>query len=561
MTADESFSVRGDFRNQLLHVGRAAQRLLTMQDQDTSSPAFGSFHYPYWRDKTSDFPDARFQEAGAALGLLSLPVFDIWRDREVWPCREALLAAFRAGVDNLARQQYSEGCYDEWYKGERGFAATAFTTTAYGVAAVLLGNHIEAADKNLLIRTLRKAAHWLSQREDKVKTNHEIVGAAALAAVWKITGEEHWRGAAEHKLELSLANRSEEGWFNELGGVDLGYSSLALDYLMIYGWLTHDSRAAPAAARLLELLAPHLHPDLTAAAEAGICRNPYVGQLGFLLLQGHPLAKAIVAKLSSLSDSSKRVRPYLEDDVRLARGAILPIVAALLANRLDSPAFVEGDTCYRPGWTIHKSACLASYHENDLHVYAPIAGGAVTRVYRGDCLILEDLGMYVREGGRVFAARSYDAGRPLSNTDDGISASLGLGKMRYLFPNFRQRLILRLGSMTPLSSRLTRSLIDRYRVAHRTAANQSAASTAKAAQRFTLERKIKIDGDTVRIVDRLSDSKKALSSDAIACEIAVCGAQIRLPAVTFRDVSALRIVKTIRTKQTSPMLQMELTHE
>jgi hypothetical protein len=98
-------------------------------------------------------------------------------------------------------------------------------------------------------------------------------------------------------------------------------------------------------------------------------------------------------------------------------------------------------------------------------------------------------------------------------------------------------------------------------VAHRTAANQSAASTAKAAQRFTLERKIKIDGDTVHIVDRLSDSKKALSSDAIACEIAVCGAQIRLPAVTFRDVSALRIVKTIRTKQTSPMLQMELTHE
>jgi hypothetical protein len=179
--------------------------------------------------------------------------------------------------------------------------------------------------------------------------------------VWRLTSEERWRRAAEHKLEVSLAHQSEEGWFTELGGADLGYASVALDYLMIYWRLTGDDRAAFAASRLLEFLAPHLHPDLTAAAEAGICRNAYVGQIGFLLLGSHPSARAIVVRMSTLTDSAKR---------------ILPVLAALLAGPPDlaetPSAFAR---CYTPGWTVHKIAGLAAYHRDDLHVYAPFAGG------------------------------------------------------------------------------------------------------------------------------------------------------------------------------------------
>src|SRR5690349_20518574 len=120
MNQGGSRPLRGDFLQQLLHVGRNVHRLIAMQDQDPSSPSFGCFHYPYWRDKTSDFPDARYQEAGAALGLFSLPVFDGLRDPEGWPSRDILMGSFRSGLRNLARQQYPEGCYDEWYKGERG---------------------------------------------------------------------------------------------------------------------------------------------------------------------------------------------------------------------------------------------------------------------------------------------------------------------------------------------------------------------------------------------------------------------------------------------------------
>jgi hypothetical protein len=87
--------LQGDVLNQLRHVGVAADRLLTIQDRDPCSPSFGSFHYAYWRDKTSDFADVRFQEAGAMLGLLSpwRPKFGGFLLLRKVPKLEALLSA------------------------------------------------------------------------------------------------------------------------------------------------------------------------------------------------------------------------------------------------------------------------------------------------------------------------------------------------------------------------------------------------------------------------------------------------------------------------------------
>lgn|SRR6185437_11858827 len=174
------------------------------------------------------------------------------------------------------------------------------------------------------------------------------------------------------------------------------------------------------------------------------------------------------------SDSAKRIRPYLDDDLRLCRWGILPVLAALLAG---PPDLTESPTafarCYTPGWTVHKTAGLAAYHRDDLHLYAPFAGGAVARIYRGERLILEDLGLHIRDGDKTFAVRDYNSDRPLRMTGSGVSTSISFGEAQYLFPSFLQRLLLRAGSMIPASSKLTRSLIDRYRIRRGTAANQS----------------------------------------------------------------------------------------
>lgn len=149
---EASTSRMNDFEYQLGFVVDSSWRMIEMQDRDPKSPSHGCFHYAYWRDKTSEFPDARFQEAGAAMGLLSLPRFDAARETTGLPPSDALYRSFSAALGNWARTQYREGCWDEWYKGERGFAATEFTMIAYGLAARYMGDNMQADD-----RTKRKS--------------------------------------------------------------------------------------------------------------------------------------------------------------------------------------------------------------------------------------------------------------------------------------------------------------------------------------------------------------------------------------------------------------------
>ena len=127
-------------------MGGTADRLLTIQDRDPCSPSFGNFHYAYWRDKTSDFADVRFQETGAMLGLLSLPAFDGLREAEGWPSREALMAAFSAGLANSPRSNIPRAAMTNGTKASAASPSPRSPTVAYGLAALLLDDGLDARD-------------------------------------------------------------------------------------------------------------------------------------------------------------------------------------------------------------------------------------------------------------------------------------------------------------------------------------------------------------------------------------------------------------------------------
>ena len=107
-------------------------RILSFQDKDLSSPSYGNFHYSYWRDKTSEFADSRFQEAGATIGILSSKEYTQYHEN-LLPSKNILYRSFSSGLENLSRLQYDNGCFDEWYKGER-VSLRLVTTIAYGLA-------------------------------------------------------------------------------------------------------------------------------------------------------------------------------------------------------------------------------------------------------------------------------------------------------------------------------------------------------------------------------------------------------------------------------------------
>lgn len=537
----------GDIDFQLRFIADSAWRLVATQDRDPSSPSLGCFHTAYWRDKTSEFPDARFQEAAAALGLLSLDEFESIREDVGAPDKETLRAAFLNGAKNLTAQQYKDGCYDEWYKGERGFAATAFTNVAFGFALLFLRDEISREDHDSLVETLRRAADWLSAREDVVKINHEVVAIVSLAIVWKLTGEQKYLAAAREKLRVSLDHRDTEGWFRELNGADLGYSFLVFDYLMLFRWLADDQSVDQIVDGLLDFLIPHLHPDFTTSAEGGTCRNPYVGQIGFVLLDPESRrGDTFVGALAGLKSNRRRILPYLADELRISRWAVLPVLAGLFWHtRNKAPVARDGFAeLYPQGWTASPAACLAAYHSRDLHVFVPAAGGAVTRVFVGEDLVVEDLGYSISLGSKQLTSKVYNADRTLTLNTGELQVGFGLSKPTYFFPTFAQRFLLRLGSTTAVGSRLTRAAIDWYRTRKRTAINQSAASVGRDDDGIILTRTVKPSESRVEIVDQFEADDAILTSDMFILNLKVDGSQTVAIDATFKAARKVRIAKT-----------------
>lgn len=492
-------ALTGDFLHQAVFAGDAARRLLAMQDQEPLSPSYGSFHLAYWRDKTSEFADARFQEAGPALALLADPAFDQLRADRSWPEREVLLRSFNASLLNLARLQYAEGSYDEWYKGERGFAATAFTTFSFSMAALRLGDALEQPSRILLEQVMTRAGQWLARRDDLVKTNHEIVAAAALAAAARLLDDEALRAAARMKMQKSLAVQSAEGWFPELGGMDFGYSALILDYLHHYAHLMQSNEAADGARRLYGFMAVHMSPSVTFLGQAGICGNSYPGQVGYLASPLHDIpADGTLRSLEAMvaSASAERIATYLFDDLRLCRWANLPLLAAL--SFIDLPERLPAAwLSVRPGWNFSHKAGVASLHKEGVALHLPYLGGAVLQVVRnGSTTHLEQ----DQTCGKL-TTRGRGSGHQVTLSGDVLEICYAFSAARFLYPGLASRLILRLGSMTSPTSRLLRALIDRWRIKSGTAVNQSATAISRVAASAWVVRRISVSGETIQIVD------------------------------------------------------------
>lgn len=528
-----------DLRFQADFVASNAWRMMGLQDANPLSPSHGCLHLAYWRDKTSEFPDVRFQEGGAALGLLSLPAFDEWRSAGKLASSADLYRAFAAALSNWRAQQYPEGCFDEWYKGERGFAATEFPMIAFGLAWLLMGERLQAPERRVLEEVMAKAGGWLGRRHDKVKTNHEAAGAAAMALAWRVCRDPAFLKAAKGMMADALSRQTAEGWFPEVGGMDLGYCSVLLDYVMLYVWATDDETPLPAMRKLLDFMLPHIEPCVTIMAEAGLCLNPYVSRLGFGLLSAHDEnAARIMGALQGQSPGLEGLTPYLADDLRFARWSYLPLAAWLMRDGFKQ---AEGGIAYPQGWTRRGAAAIHAYHQDGLHVFFSPAGGGALRVYRFGQRRLDDPGLAVlaKDGGK-FSGGGYDPDRKLVWRDDGATMTAKLAPAGFFYPSFLSRLVLRLGCATPWSSRLLRALIDAYRLKKRTAINQSAAPIAGGDGGFRFVRDVAVEGGTVTVADEV----RGETASAVLC-LARDGEGLLAADPILPKAGGVRLVKTV----------------
>ena len=488
-------------------------RLIALQDRDPDSPMRGCMHPAYWRDKSSDVADMRRQEAALALAWVWLHPFpgNKWQGN-----RDVLMAALRA-IGFWTRQQHKDGTFDEWYKNEHGYATTAFSSYAMALATEALGTELAGELKERTFTCIARCGDWLATHDDWFKTNHQAVGVAALGAIGRVTGDRKYLDAAHRNGGRIVERMHPEGWSKEISGLDIGYTFLLSEYLGMHALLTGDTAFLPDIKRAFRFAAEFLHPDLTTGAEYGICGNPYFSRVAAAVLAPHDgWARRILdpwmdRELSGGRDTSAT----LKDDLRLARYAYQPLLAALVASGtlerkdlegarpLEEPEslFLRDDT---EAW--FPEAQLLSVVRGGYRAWvAPCHGGLVRVAFRGDndydTDANTDRGYVIDDGGHRYRTARY--GLDLGATWDGevLRVTAPFVKTGFVMPPYWARVGLRVATSLPGGPRWTRWAIDRWRARKGTALNQSSAGVSKGTSPWVLEREVRFHDDHVQITD------------------------------------------------------------
>ncbi len=488
-------------------------KLQSFQDNDLVSPSYGSFCYNYWRDKVSDFSDARFQEAGSTMGMLMSDEFDHFRKNSRFLRKSILYKSFSSGISFLQKIQNKNGSFDEWYKGENGFAATVFNIIAYSLVGIFVKEKLNENDLSILNNVIFKASNWLCSKNDLIKTNHQVAAAAALILSFKLNNNEKFKINSEKKINLALKQQNLEGWFPEVGGMDIGYCSVLLDYGMIYHHFSKNDKILRPMIQLFDFMKYLIQPDLTVSKEMGLCLNPYLSRTGIMLLsQFNEEANNFFFKIQDNSPKFEGVSPILGDDLRLSRWSYLPILNFILMKKIHIKK-KKMRINIKKGWTNFNISKTSRFHSKNLNIFLSAAGGGVIKVFFKNKLILEDFGYYFTIKDKFIAHNGYDRSRELKKVKNTVIFSTFFDQVKYYKFSFFSKIILRLLCIFPSISMFTRFLVDKMRIKKQTALNQSNAPIANKSKENFIQRKVVLKNDNFIIQDFLKISKAINFSD------------------------------------------------
>jgi len=466
-----------DLEYQYKFVAENIWRALNFQDRDLNSPSCGSFHYSYWRDKTSEFADARFQEIAASAILLAKD-YEKFKHYKDIPSKSELKNSFSLGLLNYSTIQYPEGCFDEWYKGERGIAATEFTSIAFGLAYIFAKDEMSEIDRNILCSTLKKSGEWLSGKIDIPKANHQAAIAAALSIIAEVTGEKRFLDYADSAFDNLVTRQTDEKWFPEIGGFDLGYCSVLLDYSMLYFHFSKNDMHAQKITDLYEFLDENILPNNTIRNDVGSCLNPYLSRLGLLLHSKiNPLAANRFNDINHFSLGIKGIESILTDDLRFCRWSYLPLVAFKLSDSSKFPKeLVKHRKLNQIQTKIFPKAGILIHKLKDLSFYCYSLNGGRISIFLGKKLIYQDDDLTCYISTKKYTNKGYQENNNIKYTKGVIEMDISLSIPDYFYPSMLQRLILRIASISKLGSKLIRRIIDKQRLKYKSAINQSSSS-------------------------------------------------------------------------------------
>ena len=225
----DSLSV-GFFKYDVL-MGDLVSRALSMLNRNPLSRHHGCLDRNFWHFKTLvDFPSATYQQA--VLGLSALWAEPL-ENSPYFRARD-LGEAVRSAVLYWCEIQNSDGSFNEYYENDRSFCPTAFTTFSVASAFDTCREVFSEAESVEVMSSLSRSAAWLATQSNPSVMNQMIVSMLSLRLVSELTGNEDLYASFAKRREDVLSAQTEEGWFPEYDGADVGYSFMALDLFATY---------------------------------------------------------------------------------------------------------------------------------------------------------------------------------------------------------------------------------------------------------------------------------------------------------------------------------------
>ena len=495
-----------DLFAQISFVSSAIERILWQIDHDPLSPTFGCAHLDYWRDKTSDVADMRRQEVVLPIALL----YHFDYPGSTWKGNEKLKHAVNALLAFWSRNQYSDGSMDEWYKGERAYAAAAFSSHAVARTLEIAGDDLPRELFTVTKDKLEKTAYWLTRRNDLFKTNHQAVGIAALAWSGKILQDDTLTENAYEKLESIIDAQTKEGWFPEVGHMDVGYTFLTVEFVTMVMELWSNWEGITVFQRAFDFACEWIHPDLTIGDEYGVCHNPYLSRIAVILMSKYSgRASYIQQRLARESLGFKGFTSVLADDLRLFRWAYQPLLAYDYARKTTDIKSAEAEIIplvnSKSEICIYEEAALVRFSKNGCTGIIAAASGGLIRLFgTGSVQGLSDFGYAIDCKDGYATNYTYNRKLEIENINGSIAVTCPILKVKKFMPSFWSRVALHLACTTSFGSRWTRKCIDIIRRKEGTAINQSSSNLSAAKTPWSLRREIKFQQDHLIVVDNIN---------------------------------------------------------
>ncbi|MDD5155967.1 MAG: hypothetical protein PHF11_05765 [Candidatus Omnitrophica bacterium] len=396
-------------------------KILSNLDRDPQSPTYGSFDRSHWLLKIRPFSSGTLQQGCLTLSLVYSHDFE----GNVYYQNDYIKRWAVASIKFWQKILNKNGTVDEYFKREGSLPSTAFAACAVSEAYKLL-----KLDDASLLESLSVSADYLSRRPEEFAVNQETAAIFAIYNLYLLTRKDKFLDTVNRRIENLKRIQSQEGFFSEHAGADIGYSTVSLNYLALLYELTKRADIRQICERLVDFISHFVHPDGTLGGAYGSRNTEYFLPAGFeILSRENAVASSIIDKL--LKNILRESYLNLAIDDRYLLHFMGPSFAKALSVYYPDKKIISLPYEKKSDTLLEKAGIYIVNRKKYLLIISLKKGGCY-KLYAGSKLLMNDLGYKIIRGNRAYCSEFENDSEDYKISGAKVGIKKNFSKRNYL---------------------------------------------------------------------------------------------------------------------------------